>query len=89
MGSNFHIDIRSIDEYARFLCKYVSNLSDLVASMKNDTIKTEEQWKDKVYQRTLDTILEMEKIFRVFDENVRNMIKTLKVMGEKFSDYVD
>lgn len=87
--AGFYIDIRSIDEYARYLSKYVTNLADLVVAMKADTLKTEEQWKDKIYQKTLDTIIEMEKIFKVFDDEVKRMIKTLKVMGEKFSDYVD
>ena len=50
--AGFYIDIRSIDEYARYLSKYVTNLADLVVAMKADTLKTEEQWKDKIYKKT-------------------------------------
>lgn len=85
---SFYIEIKALEEYSKFLSKYIANVTSLAENMRKDTRRAEEVWKDAVYERTLETILEMERMFKKFDDDVKLMIKTLKVMNEKFSDYV-
>jgi len=87
--SEFYINISTIEEYTKFMMQNALNLSAQVAAIKHETVRAEEQWQDAVYGKTMDNILAMEKLFKRFDEEIRRMSETLKVMAEKFSIYVN